>query len=54
MTHGDDLVLTGPTELLTENSHKNEMTGVYPIKTELISYGSTERINAPNRRLHWR
>ena len=52
MTHGDDVVVTGPTERLTEC--KNEMTGVYPIRTKLISYGSTESIKALNRGLHWR
>ena len=42
MTHGDDFVLTGPTERLTE--FVNEMTGVYPINAKVISYGSTESI----------
>ena len=51
MTHGDDFVHTGPTERLTE--FENKMTWVYPIKAKLISYGSTERIKALNRRLHW-
>ena len=50
MTHGDDFVLTGPTEQLTE--FEDKMTGVYPIKAKLISYGSTESIKALNRRLH--
>ena len=36
MTHGDDFVLTGPTKRLTEL--KNKMTGVYPVKTKIISY----------------
>ena len=35
MTHGDDFVLTGPTERLTE--FKNEMTGVYPIKNSPVT-----------------
>ena len=48
---GDDFVLTGPTERLTE--FENEMTGVYPVKAKLISYGSTESIKALNRRLRW-
>ena len=51
ITHGDDFVLTGPTERLTE--FENEMTGVYPIEAKLICYGSTESIKALNRRLHW-
>ena len=38
MTHGDDFVLAGPTESLTES--KNKMTGVYSIK-------------ALSRRMHW-
>ena len=38
MTHGDDFVLAGPTEPLTES--KNKMTGVYSIK-------------ALSRRMHW-
>ena len=52
MTHGDDLVLTGLTERLTEL--ENKVTGVCPIKAKLISYGSTEGIKAWNRSLHWR
>ena len=40
MTHGDDFVFTGPTERLTE--FENKMTGVYPIKAKIISYGSPE------------
>ena len=51
MTYGDDFVHTGPTERLTE--FENKMIGLYPIEAELISYGSTERIKALNRRLHW-
>ena len=43
-TLGDDFVLTGPTDPLTEV--KNKMTGVYPIKPKLISYGSTESIKS--------
>ena len=41
-TLGDDFVR--PTDPLTE--FKNKMTGVYPIKSKLISYGSTESIKA--------
>ena len=52
MTHGDDFVLTGSTERLTE--FENKMTGVYPIKAILISYGSSESTQALNRRLHSR
>ena len=52
MTHGDDFVLTGPTERLTE--FENKMTGVYPIKAKVISYGSSESIKTLDRRLHWR
>ena len=51
MTHGDDVVLTGRTDWLTE--FKNKMTGMYPMKAKLVSYGSTESIKALNRRLHW-
>ena len=51
MTHGDDCVLTGQTERLTEFG--NTMTGVYPIKAKLIRYGSTESIKVLTRRLHW-
>ena len=46
MTHGDDFELTGPIEPLTE-------VGTQIDRSELISYGSTESINALNRRLHW-
>ena len=52
MTHGDDFVLTGPTERLAE--FKSKMKGVYPIKAKIINHGSTESIKALNRRLHWR
>ena len=52
MTHGDDFVLTGPTERLTEL--ENKMMGVYPIKTKIIKYGSSESIRTLNRRLRWR
>ena len=48
MTHGDDSVLTGPTERLTEL--ENKMTVVCLIKAKLISYGSTESIKALNRK----
>ena len=51
VTHGDDFVVTGPTDRLAEL--KNKIGGVYPIKTIFISYGSTESINSLNRRLHW-
>ena len=37
LTHGDDFVLTRPTKRLTE--FENKMTGVYPIKANIISYG---------------
>ena len=50
MTHGDDLVLTAPTDWLTEFTKK----GVYPIKTKFISYGKTESIKAFNRSVRWR
>ena len=46
LTHGDDFVLTGPTEKL-------KMTSVYPIKAKVISYGSSKSIKTLNRRLHW-
>ena len=52
MTHGDDFVLTGPTERLAE--FKSKMKGVYPIKAKIINHGSTESIKALNRKLHWR
>ena len=52
MTQGDDFVLTGATERLTEI--QNDITGVNPIETKFISYGSPESIKALNRRLHWR
>ena len=32
---------------------ENKMTGVYPMKAKLISYGSSESIKPLNRRLHW-
>ena len=51
MTHGDDFVLTGPTERLTE--FKNKMRGVYSIEAKIISRGSSESIKTLNRRLHW-
>ena len=51
MTHRDDFVLKVSTKRLTEFG--NSMTGVYPIKANLISYGSSESIKAMNRRLHW-
>ena len=51
MTHGDDFVLTGPTEKLIEIERK--MTNVYPIKAKIISYGSSKSIKTLNRRLHW-
>ena len=51
LTHGDDFVLTGPTERLTEL--ENKMMCVYPIKAQIISYGSSESIKTLNRRLHW-
>ena len=52
MTDGDDFVLTGPTERLTEFG--NNMTRVYPIKAKLISYVSAGSIKAlTNRRLRW-
>ena len=50
MRHGDDVVLTGPTDWLTEFTKK----GVYQIKTKFISYGSTESIKALNRSVRWR
>ena len=46
MTHGDDFVITGPTE-------KRKMTSVYPIKSKVTSYGSSKSIKILNRRLHW-
>ena len=51
MTHGDDFVITGPTEKLVEVERK--MTSVYPIKAKVISYGSSKSIKTLNRRLHW-
>ena len=51
LTHGDDFVLTGPTEKLMEVERK--MTSVYPIKPKIISYGSSKSIKTLNRRLHW-
>ena len=51
LTHGDDFVLTGPTERLME--FKNEMMKVYPTKAKIINFGSTESIKTLNRRLHW-
>ena len=51
MTHGDDFVLTGSTERLTE--FENTMTGVYAIKAKHTSYGSTASIKALNRRFRW-
>ena len=51
LTHGDDFVLTGPTKRLTE--FENEMKSVYPIKAEIISFGSSKSIKTLNRRLHW-
>ena len=50
MRHGDDFVLTGSTDWLTEFTKK----GVYPIKTKFISYGSPESIKALNRSVRWR
>ena len=51
MTHGDDFVLTGPTDQLSEFTYK--MTGVCPIKPTFVSNGSTKGIKAFNRRLYW-
>ena len=51
LTHGDDFVITGPTEKLMEVERK--MTSVYPIKAKVISYGSSKSIKTLNRRLHW-
>ena len=51
LTHGDDFVLTGPTEKLREV--KRKMKEAYPIKAKTISYGSSESIKTLNRRLHW-
>ena len=51
LTHGDDLVLTGPTKRLME--FKKEMTKVYPTEAKIISFGSPESIKTLNRRLHW-
>ena len=50
-THGDDVVLTGPTKRLTE--FENKMTSVCPIKAKIISLGSPKSIKTLNRRLHW-
>ena len=50
MTHGDDFVITGPTEKMMEVERK--MTSVYPIKAKVISYGSSKSIKTLNRRLH--
>ena len=52
MTHGHDLVLTGRTDRLADL--KNNIAGVYPIKTQFISYGSTESIKSLNGSLLWR
>ena len=52
LTHGDEFVLTGPTEKLMEVERK--MTSVYPIKAKVTSYGSSKSIKTLNRRLHWR
>ena len=49
-THGDDFVLTGPRKRLTE--FENKLTGVYPIRANIISYGSLESIKTLNRKLH--
>ena len=51
MTHGDDFVLTGPTEKLLEVERK--MTSMYPIKAKVISNGSSKSIKTLNRRFHW-
>ena len=36
MTHGDDFVVTGPSDGLVADI-KNKIAGVYPIKTKIIS-----------------
>ena len=51
LTHGDDFVLTGPTEKLIEIERK--MINVYPIKAKIISYWSSKSIKTINRWLHW-
>ena len=51
MTHGDDFVVTGPTDRFADLKY---IIAVSPIKTKFISYGSTESIKALNRRLYWR
>ena len=51
MTRCDDFVVAGWTERLTE--FKNKVTGVYPIKANIIRFGSSESIKALNRRFHW-
>ena len=51
MTHGDDFVVTGPTNRLADL--KNTIAGLYPNKTTVISYGSTDRIKELNRRFQW-
>ena len=52
MTHGEDFVVTIPTDRLSKLKHK--LAGVYPIKTKAISNGSRDSIKALNSRLHWR
>ena len=39
------------TERRTE--FENKLTGVYPVKANIISHGSLESVKALNRRLHW-
>ena len=51
LTHGDDFVLTGPTQKLMEFERK--MKSVYPIKAKIIGHGSPKSIKTLNRRLHW-
>ena len=51
LTHGDDFVLTGPTNKLMEFERK--MTSVYPFRAKIIGYGSPKSVKTLNRRLHW-
>ena len=52
LTHGDDFVLTEPTEKCMEFERK--MMCVYPIKAKTIGFGSPKSIKTLNRRLHRR
>ena len=51
MTRGDDFVFTGSTPKLIEP--ETTLAGVYPIRTNIISHGSTESIKALSTRVRW-